>query len=122
MGVATTQLVIKGQDTAQGWLDAMLQMRGRSLELLAEGCLEADSLVDLLTPGVAAALPSARAVKEHAVPIAIAAALAVAVAPAAAWTSARGGEDRAFSRAAGADTIEEYRRFLDAHPGSRHRA
>lgn len=51
-GASTTSITVKIRDQgyAQAWLSHVWETRGRSLELLSEGFLEADGGVDLLAP------------------------------------------------------------------------
>lgn len=46
----TTTVTIRNQGYAQAWLTYLWETRGRSLELLSEGFLEAEGGVDLLSP------------------------------------------------------------------------
>lgn len=49
-GAVATTLSIRGKQLAEDWLGYLHGIRGRSLELLAEGFLEADGSVELLPP------------------------------------------------------------------------
>lgn len=114
---------VYGKDAAQRWVDMLAAVRARALELLAEGALEAEPLVDLLPPGKLWFLPKpggARRAGDVARPALAAAALAAALVPVVAYASVRGGEDEAYAKAASTGSMPALRAYLDANATSRH--
>ncbi len=113
---------IYGKDAAQRWVDALASVRGRALELLAEGALEAEPLVDTLPPGALWKLPRAGAQNKRALvkPLIAAAVFASVMVPVTATSALRAGEDETFAQAAHDDTLRGYQAYLAAHPKSRH--
>lgn len=51
-GSRRVRLSVRGKDHAEAWLRHLVQLRGRSLELLEEGFLEAEPGIDLLPPAL----------------------------------------------------------------------
>lgn len=117
---------VRGQESAQNFLNALLEVRGRSLELLAEGALEAEHLVEDLPPAALATLPAPPGRARGAfMPLAIGFAVAALCAmPIAAFgTSA---EDAALAKAAStvdpAMRLTLLRDYLARYPRGKQRA
>ncbi len=115
-------LSIRGKELAQRWLEMLSAVRARGLELLAEGALEAEPLVDVLPPGVLASLPTGErlSARELTKPLLLASAVAALLVPVVGWSNTRAAEDAAFGAAASKDTVAGYREYVAAHAGSRH--
>ncbi len=112
---------IRGQQLAEGWIRAVMGARGRALELMMEGYLEAEHGVDLLPPAMLTRPPpGARAGgrRWYAATAAAAAAVAIAIFP----LHARGVDDTLFRTAVGEGTPAAYQRYLDGAPSGRHAA
>ena len=124
-GAASHHVNVAGQALAQEFVDTLLQVRGRSLELLAEGALEAEHLVDQLPPRTLKDLPRPPGrLKRLARPLAIGVVAAAVVFVPVLVTSASA-DDLAIQKAAtSADEgqqIAAYRTYLADHPKGRHR-
>lgn len=125
-GARSHHVSVAGQALAQEFVDTLLGVRGRSLELLAEGALEAEHLVDTLPPRALGDLPLPPGrMKRLARPLAIglAATLLIFVPVFATSPSA---DDLAIRTAAtsadGEPRLAAYRAYLVEHPKGRHRA
>lgn len=124
-GTRSHHVNVAGQALAQEFVDTLLQVRGRSLELLAEGALEAEHLVDHLPPRSLKDLPLPPGrLKKLARPLAIGLAAALVVFVPVFVTSASA-DDLAIQKAATSPDEEQriaaYRTYLADHPKGHHR-
>jgi tetratricopeptide (TPR) repeat protein len=124
-GTRSHHVNVAGQAVAQEFVDTLLQVRGRSLELLAEGALEAEHLVDHLPPRALKDLPLPPGrMKKLARPLAVGLAAALVIFVPIFATSASA-DDLAIQRAATSPDEEQriaaYRTYLADHPQGRHR-
>ena len=125
-GTRSHHVNVAGQALAQEFVDTLLQVRGRSLELLAEGALEAEHLVDHLPPRTLKDLPLPPGrLKRLARPIVVGLAAALVIFVPIFATSASADDLAIQGAATSADEelrIAAYRAYLADHPEGRHRA
>ncbi len=124
-GTRSHHVNVAGQALAQEFVDTLLQVRGRSLELLAEGALEAEQLVDHLPPRSLKDLPRLPGrLNMLARPLAIGLAAALVIFVPVFATSASA-DDLAIQKAATSPDEEQriaaYRLYLADHPKGHHR-
>jgi tetratricopeptide (TPR) repeat protein len=121
-GSEVIALTIRGKEYAQGWLNYFVGRRGRALELMAEGYLEAEQGVEMIPPAMLTR-PSPSAAQEKATlkrlfggaGAAALAALAVIVP-----LHAARADDYAYQIAVRAQPAPAYVDYLAAYPAGRH--
>ena len=125
-GARSHHVSVAGQALAQEFVDTLLGVRGRSLELLAEGALEAEHLVDNLPPRALKDLPLPPGrLRTLARPLAIGLSAALLIFVPIFATSASA-DDLAIQKAATSADEEQrlsaYRTYLAERPKGHHRA
>ncbi len=121
-GSEVISLTIRGKEYAQGWLNYFVGRRGRALELMAEGYLEAEQGVEMIPPAMLtkpspSALQEKAALKRLFVGAGAAALLALAVIIP---LHAARADDYAYQIAVRAQPAPAYADYLAAYPAGRH--
>lgn len=117
------QISIRDRSYAEGWLSFFFSTRGRSLELMAEGYLEAEHGVELLPPRLVLSAKDRKRELGWLRPWGAALALASAVTTAGLYVSAsRAGDAEAWAHAVSAGSAASYATYLRERPRGRYAA
>lgn len=110
---------LESADVAEAWLQTLAQARARALELLEEGCLDAEQGIDLFPPELLAERPPAPRGRRTWLELGALAAVALALVPLAVRYQARRADEASYAEAVGSGTAEAFARHAQAHPRGR---